>query len=415
MPPDPHHLTPAQGADSLHDSLAPTGSRSWRQRWRTWRKPNAIMAKMLALAIGAFPGIAAAQTPPVAVPNPVHLVIDSQDNLFVAVNYGILKITPAGKIVELRKEGVYADAQRFDKRGMDRRWTNLVIDSKDNLYASDGHELYRIRVSEDNRVSGGLYIGTSGSYQIVDGPAGSANFNDIGRMAVDRDDNIYVADSYDKIAQLIDSNYVTDDYLKKAPKDRNRLDYRILRKVDTNGNVTTLKTAAGKYLVPNSLSGMAADGRGGIVFAAEGFNRSIQRIDLTTGAFTVAAGQPYSRQWCPVYTQGEAAKAEFVGPETIILDRQGDIVFADSRLHRLIRVAGGRVSTLAGNSIIDPCAQNIGGRAQEGNRDGKALTALFNFPKGLAYDSKGNLFIADMNNSSIRKLAPDGMVTTFAK
>ena len=74
-----------------------------------------------------------------------------------------------------------------------------------------------------------------------------------------------------------------------------------------------------------------------------------------------------------------------------------------------------RVSTLAGNSIIDPCGQNIGGRAQEGYKDGKALAALFNFPKGIAYDSKGNLFIADMNNHCIRKLSPDGIVTTFAK
>ena len=97
------------------------------------------------------------------------------------------------------------------------------------------------------------------------------------------------------------------------------------------------------------------------------------------------------------------------------MNKNGDILFSDGRLHRIIKIANGRVSTLAGNNIIDPCAQNIAGRAQESNRDGRALTALFNFPKGLAYDSKGNLFIADMNNHSIRKLSPDGMVTTFTK
>lgn len=107
--------------------------------------------------------------------------------------------------------------------------------------------------------------------------------------------------------------------------------------------------------------------------------------------------------------------AEFVSPETIITSNTGEIIFTDQRLHRIIRVANGKVSTLAGNNIIDPCSQNIAGRAQEGYKDGKALTALFNFPKGIAYDSKGNLFIADMNNHCIRKLSPDGMVTTFAK
>jgi len=53
--------------------------------------------------------------------------------------------------------------------------------------------------------------------------------------------------------------------------------------------------------------------------------------------------------------------------------------------------------------------------AQEGNKDGKALTALFYSPQGMAYDSRENLYIADMGNHCIRKLSPDGMVTTFAK
>ena len=86
----------------------------------------------------------------------------------------------------------------------------------------------------------------------------------------------------------------------------------------------------------------------------------------------------------PVYTQGDSSKAEFVSPDTIITNRKGEILFVDERLHRVIRIADGRVSTLAGNSIIDPCSQNVGGRAQEGNKDGRALTALFNFPKGMA-------------------------------
>jgi NHL repeat-containing protein len=149
--------------------------------------------------------------------------------------------------------------------------------------------------------------------------------------------------------------------------------------------------------------------------AAYGFARFIGKIDLTTGTISSVAGQPYKREWCPVYTQGESSKAEFVSPENIITSKKGEIIFADQRVHRIIRIANGNVSTLAGNNIIDPCSQNIGGRAQEGYQDGKALTALFNFPKGMAYDSKGNLFIADTANHCIRKLSPDGMVTTFAK
>jgi hypothetical protein len=99
----------------------------------------------------------------------------------------------------------------------------------------------------------------------------------------------------------------------------------------------------------------------------------------------------------------------------MIVNRRGEIIVADQRLNRVMNIADGRVATIAGGNIIDPCSQNIAGRSQEGNRDGKALTALFHMPKGMAYDSKGNLYIADMYNHSIRRLSPDGMVTTFAK
>jgi hypothetical protein len=99
----------------------------------------------------------------------------------------------------------------------------------------------------------------------------------------------------------------------------------------------------------------------------------------------------------------------------MILNKRGEIIVADQRINRLMKIADGKVTTLAGGNIIDPCSQNIAGRSQEGNRDGKALSALFNFPRGMAYDSKGNLYIADMYNHSIRKLATDGTVTTFAK
>ncbi len=161
---------------------------------------------------------------------------------------------------------------------------------------------------------------------------------------------------------------------------------------------------------------MTTDSQGNIIYSAAGFARFIGKIDLAAGAFTSIAGQPYKRKWCPVYTQSDAGKAEFVDPASaIITNKKGEILFTDIRLHPIIKFAGGKVSTLVGNNIIDSCSQNIAGRAQEGNKDGNALTALFNFPKGIAYESKGNLYIADMNNHSICKLSPDGIVTTFAK
>jgi hypothetical protein len=341
---------------------------------------------------------------------PQHIVVDSNDNIFVTRKYGLVKIAPDGTITDLSKQG--------QGKGMDRAWSDLVIDSKDNLYAHDGNVIYKISVSPDNKVTLTRFAGQDG-YKLLDGPISTAAFNKIGLMAIDRNDNIYLTDSYDKIKDSIGTNFVTDPYYLNDPAKKYikyaARNYSVLRKISSDGMVSTVKTPDGKFVLPNNISGMAVDADGNIVFASYSFGRFVGKIDLATGKITLIAGQPYKREWCPVYTQGDISKAEFVEPETIIVGKKGEILFTDQRLNRIIKIAGGKVSTLAGGNIIDPCSQNIAGRSQEGNRDGKALTALFNMPKGIAYDSKGNLFIADMYNHSIRKLSPDGTVSTFAK
>lgn len=350
-----------------------------------------------------------AQPPVVRVPEPQSITVDSKDNVYVAIKYGILRIAPNGAITNLTKvAGTIGD---FDKH-----WNNLLMDSRDNLYASDGNLIYRFTISSDRAV-GKVFAGQQ-SYKLEDGPISTAGFNTISLMTIDRSDNIYVADSYDKIKDVIGNNFVTDSYFltdpaKKYVKYKAR-NYSVIRKI-SNGVVTTLKTPDGKYVLPNEMKGMTVDASGNIIYAASGFARFVGKIDTSTGALTTIAGQPYKREWCPVYTQGNVAAAEFVSPETIITNGAGEIILSDERLHRLIKISGGKVTTLAGNGIIDPCSQNIGGRAQEGYKDGPARTALFNFPKGMAYDSKGNLFIADMYNHVVRRLSPDGIVSTFAK
>ena len=370
-----------------------------------------IMKYFMLFAALVFTTNLPAQTLPPRVSTPQHIVVDSRDNVFATLKYGIVKITPDGTVTNITKEaGIIGN--------LDRSWHNLIIDSKDNLYANDGNLIYKITVTADNKAFAKIYAGQQYTYKLEDGPIATAGFNMIDLMTIDKNDNIYLTDSYDKIKAAIGDNFVTDSYYKNDPAKKYAkyaAHYSVIRKISSNAMVSTLKTPDGKYIVPNDISGITTDDRGDIVYAAYGFARFIGKIDLATGAFSSIAGQPYKREWCPVYTQGESSKAEFVSPETIIASKKGEIIFTDQRLHRVIKIANGKVSTLAGNNIIDSCSQNIAGRAQEGYQDGKALTALFNFPKGIAYDSKGNLFIADMNNHCIRKLSPDGMVTTFAK
>src|SRR5687768_9855587 len=214
-----------------------------------------------------------------------HIVVDSKDNVFVTRKYGLVKIAPDGTISDLSKQG--------SGKGMDREWNDLIIDSRDNLYAHDGNVIYKIVVSDDNKVTLTKFAGQEYSYKLEDGPLATAGFNSIGLMTIDKNDNIYLTDSADKIKDTIGSNFVTDSFslseTAKKHQQKNHKSYSVIRKISPNGSVTTLKTPDGKFILVNQISGMTSDQQGNIIFGSYSFGRFIAKIDVTTGAIALVA------------------------------------------------------------------------------------------------------------------------------
>jgi uncharacterized protein (TIGR03437 family) len=101
---------------------------------------------------------------------------------------------------------------------------------------------------------------------------------------------------------------------------------------------------------------------------------------------------------------GPAIAVRLGSPAAIVQDATGAFVFTDPVDHLVRRIdAKGVLSTIAGT----------GKRGFSGD-GGPALSANLDQPQGLAYDSKGNLYIADPGSSVVRRVTPDGVISTFA-
>jgi sugar lactone lactonase YvrE len=143
--------------------------------------------------------------------------------------------------------------------------------------------------------------------------------------------------------------------------------------------------------------GVAVDSAGN-VYVADTFNNTIRKIDPSGVVSTVAglAGSAGS-------ADGAGTNARFFRPWGVAVDKAGNVYVADSNNNTIRKMTPcGVVTTLAG----------LAGRS--GSADGTASAASFNFPESLAVDNAGNVYVADTDNHTIRKITPSGVVSTLA-
>lgn len=120
------------------------------------------------------------------------------------------------------------------------------------------------------------------------------------------------------------------------------------------------------------------------------------RAVFSNGAGTVASNSARLTVTAP-------STASFPGPAAVAFDASGNAYVSDARNHTVsIITPGGAVTTLAGLA------------GTSGSDDGIGSAARFLQPDGMAVDSAGNVFVADSGNFTIRKITPAGVVTTFA-
>ena len=310
---------------------------------------------------------------------PSGVANDVAGNLYVADanNHVIRKITSAGFVTTFA--GATGLGGSADGAGSSARFNSprgLAVDAVGSIYVADtGNSTIR-KITSAGLVT--TLAGTPGLSGSVDGTGSAASFNSPQALAVDAGGSIYVTDTYN----------------------------HTIRRISSVGVVTTLAGVPGmtgaadgtgsaaRFSFPQ---GVAADA-GGDLYVADSNNHTIRKITSggVVSTFAGSAGLQGS-------ADGTGSAASFNSPQGLAVDTAGNIYVADAYNHTIRQITSvGFVTTLAGAAGL------------KGASDGTGSIARLNIPQGLAIDAANNVFVADTNNNSIRKITSAGNVTTFA-
>jgi sugar lactone lactonase YvrE len=186
----------------------------------------------------------------------------------------------------------------------------------------------------------------------------------------------------------------------------------VIRKVDHATGIITSAVGEGGQNGDDGDGGPAnaahIDGPKGIVFdanwnllIADSGNAKIRRVDAATGVITTIAGTGQSGLGGD---GGPATEAELDEPRTLAVAPDGSIYFTEPKANKVRKIdPDGIITTFAGT-----------GKAGFSGDGGPANKAQLNFNRGVNVDGAGTVWIADSLNQRIRKVGPDGIITTAA-
>lgn len=248
----------------------------------------------------------------------------------------------------------------------------VASDAEGNIYVADTYNNKIRKITPTGTVS---TLAGSGIAGMADASGAVASFNLPSAVAVDAAGNVYVADT---------NNHK-------------------IRKITPQGAVTTLAGsgiagsangtgAAARFYSPQ---GIAVDASGNI-YVADTYNNKIRKITPSREVSTLAGTGSLG------YQDGYSSSSRFYSPYGVAVDASGTVYVADTYNNRIRKITPeGMVSTLAGSGTKD-------------DADGKGKLAGFNYPKAVAIDAAGTLFVADGDNYKIRQINPEGQVSTLA-
>jgi sugar lactone lactonase YvrE len=315
---------------------------------------------------------------------PAGLAFDGRGNLYIAdrANQRVRKVDTKGIITTVAGNGTAGfsgDGGPATKASLNLP-SGLAVDSKGNLYISDRSN-NRVRVVNSKGIIKTFAGNGKDGYHGDNISALKATLDKPFGLALDKDNNLYIAD-----------------------RGNNRI-----RKVDSSGLISTVAGDGGFYFIGDNgpayrasiagPTGVAVDGKGN-VYIADRSNNRIRMVDKLGMIRTVmGTGQ---RDY-----NGDSELARETNlhlPFGVALDKKGDLLVIDRSHYRIRKLImkGNKVTTLAGNGV-----------KQFGGDGGPSQGANLEFPHGIDVDSKDNVIFADKAHFRIRKITPKGIISTI--
>jgi DNA-binding beta-propeller fold protein YncE len=276
----------------------------------------------------------------------------------------ILQLPPSGRLATIAGnigrgkhkdgQGIFARFNGIDGLTVDRAGNVVVADFNNHAIRAVAKESAVVSTlaggrQEDDDENDGVEAG------FADGPGGNARFNEPMGVVVAANGDIFVSDCRNHAIRVI------------TPQGA-------VRTLCGNGQAG-FADAQGVHARFNEPCGLALDAEENLLVADCG-NNAIRRVTMAGAVSTVAGNGEKG------FADGAGATARFNSPEDLVVDGEGVIVVADIYNHRLRKIVGGQVTTLAGSS-------------EPGTADGAGAVARFNEPCRLALDERGRLLVTE--------------------
>lgn len=319
--------------------------------------------------------------------NPTSVAVEANGTFFITdtTNERVRQVLPNGVIRTIAGNGLSGfagDGGPASSARLARPW-GVTLDSAGNIYFA---ELMNQRIRMVNRAAETIHtFAGNGQFTFCDNVAPlSACFRNPS----------YVA--YEPVADVILVGDSGNQRIRRIPR--------------TGGNVTTVAGdgflgfygdgGAAIQARFNGPSGVAAHTNFGI-YVADEFNYRIRRLSTAaTPIITTIAGNgnlPHGGDG------GPALASKLKGPVALAADESGNLYIADGLNQRIRKVdAAGTITTFAGN-----------GNSGFSGDGGQATQATITSPAGVAADRSGNVYISDTPNHRVRRVSPNGIITTI--